>query len=97
MSATLYESGYLVNRGDTVDGSTKHRQTFRLDGDMNMQFLRTYFTGWSSLESMQSVIKPAVRYTFIPSTGYKDVPQIDAYDRMNQTNITYVFSQSLSL
>ena len=47
LSATLYESGYLVNRGDTVDGNTKHRQTFRLDGDMNMQFLRTYFTGWS--------------------------------------------------
>ena len=54
---------------------------------MNMQFLRTYFGGWSSWRSMQSVIKPAVRYTFIPATGYRDVPQIDAYDRMNQTNI----------
>ncbi len=87
LSGTLYESGYLVNRGDTVDGTTKHRQTVRLDGDMNMQFLRTYFGGWSSWRSMQSVIKPAVRYTFIPATGYRDVPQIDAYDRMNQTNI----------
>ena len=45
---------------------------------------------------MQSVIKPAIRYTFIPSTGYKDVPQIDAYDRMNQTNIlTYSLNHYL--
>jgi LPS-assembly protein len=87
-SGTLYESGYLVNRADdTANGNTKHRQTFRLDGDANMQFVRTYFGGWSSWQSMQSVIKPAVRYTFIPSTGYRDVPQIDAYDRMNNTNI----------
>lgn len=97
LSATLYESGYLVNRvDDTVDGSTKHRQTFRLDNDMNMQFARTYFTGGSLFGSMHSVIKPAVRYTFIPSTGYNDVPQIDAYDRMNQTNIlTYSLNHYL--
>ncbi|MBP1747503.1 MAG: lptD [Deltaproteobacteria bacterium] len=96
VSGTLYESGYLVNRGDTYDGSTKNRQTFRLDADTNMQFLRTYFTGWSSLQSMQSVIKPAVRYTFIPPTGYRNVPQIDAYDRMDQTNIlTYSLNHYL--
>lgn len=96
LSGTLYESGYLVNRGDTYNGTTKHRQTFRLDGDTNMQFLKTYFTRWSSLQSMQSVIKPAVRYTFIPSTGYNDVPRIDAYDRMNQTNIlTYSLNHYL--
>lgn len=87
-SGTLYESGYLVNRTDeTSNGNTNHRQTFRLDGDFNMQFLRTYFDGWGLWNSMHSVIKPAVRYTFIPATGYKNVPQIDSYDRMNQTNI----------
>ena len=86
-SGTLYESGYLVNRGDTANGPTNHRQTFRLDGDFNMQFLRTYFGGWGDWNSMHSVIKPTARYTFIPATGYRDVPQIDSYDRMNQTNI----------
>ena len=97
LSATLYESGYLVNRGDdNVDGSTKHRQTFRFDSDMNMQFVRTYFNGWSLFGLMHSVIKPAVRYTFIPSTGYNDVPRIDSYDRMNQTNIlTYSLNHYL--
>jgi len=87
LSATLYESGYLINRGETYDGTTKNRQTFRFDDDMNMQFVKTYFTGWQSLPTMQSVIKPSVRYTYIPSTGYNDVPQIDAYDRIGQTNI----------
>ena len=87
LSATLYESGYLINRGDTYDGTTKNRQTFRFDDDMNMQFVKTYFTGWQSLPTMQSVIKPSVRYTYIPSTGYNDVPQIDAFDRIGQTNV----------
>ncbi len=96
LSATLYESGYLVNRGETHNGNSNYRQTLRLDGDTNMQFMKNYFTGWSSLQSMQSVIKPAVRYTYIPSTGYNDVPQIDAYDRMDQTNVlTYSLNHYL--
>lgn len=96
LSATMYDAAYLVNRSDTVDGKTKHRQTFRLDGDVNMQFLRNYFPGWSWLEAVQSVIKPNIRYTFIPATGYKDVPQIDAYDRIGQTNtMTYGISHYL--
>ncbi len=101
VTATLYQSAYLVNsRGGTDTtlsaGDTKHRQTFRFDDDFNMQFMKTFYTGWSWLNSMQSVVKPALRYTFIPSTGYGDVPQIDAYDRMNQTNIlTYSLNHYL--
>jgi LPS-assembly protein len=83
-SATMYQSGYAVNR----DGNySNHRQTFRFDSDVNMQFLRNYFPGWSWMKAMQSVLKPVARYTFIPATGYGDVPQIDAYDRISQTNI----------
>ncbi len=96
LSATLYETAYLVNRSETISGNTKHRQTVKLDGDVNMQFLRSYSPGWSWLESVQSVIKPAVRYTFIPNTGYRDLPYIDAYDRMRQTNtITYSLNHYL--
>jgi LPS-assembly protein len=96
LSGTLYETGYLVNRKEGAEGNSNHRQTFRLDGDVNMQFLRGYNTGWSWLESMQSVLKPNVRYTFIPSTGYKDAPKIDAYDRINQTNtVTYSLNHYL--
>ncbi|MDD3845151.1 MAG: LPS assembly protein LptD [Syntrophorhabdaceae bacterium] len=96
LSATAYETAYVVNRSDTMGGNTKHRQTFRLDGDVNMQFMRGYNTGWSWLESMQSVLKPTVRYTFIPATGFKDSPKIDAYDRINQTNtVTYSFNHYL--
>jgi LPS-assembly protein len=55
-----------------------------------------YNTGWSWLESMQSVVRPNVRYTFIPSTGYRSAPKIDAYDRINQTNaITYSINHYL--
>jgi len=58
--------------------------------------VRRYDPGWSWLESAQSVIRPSVRYTFIPSTGYRNVPQIDSYDRINQTNaITYAISHYL--
>ncbi len=96
LSGTLYETGYAVNRSEGTGSNSNYRQTFRLDGDANMQFMRGYNTGWSWLESMQSVVRPNVRYTFIPSTGYKDAPKIDAYDRMNQTNaITYSINHYL--
>ncbi len=96
LSGTLYETGYAVNRTESTGGNSNYRQTFRLDGDANMQFMRGYNTGWSWLESMQSVFKPRVRYTFIPATGYKDAPKIDAYDRINQSNtITYAINHYL--
>ncbi len=96
LSGTLYETGYAVNRSDSTGGNSNYRQTFRFDGDANMQFMRGYNTGWSWLESMQSIFRPNVRYTFIPGTGYKDTPKIDAYDSINQTNaITYSINHYL--
>lgn len=92
-SATMYQAGYAVNRGD---GYSNHRQTFRFDTDANMQFLRNYFPDLSWMKVLQSVVKPTARYTFIPATGYSDVPQIDAYDRMGKANvITYGFNHYL--
>ena len=96
LSATLYETGYLINRSQTISGDTKYRQTFQLQGDMNMQFLRNYSPQLSWLESMQSVIKPNLKYNFIPNTAFRDLPSIDAYDRMYQTNtITYSINHYL--
>lgn len=96
LSGTLYETGYAVNRSEGTEGNSNYRQAFRLDGEANMQFMRGYNTGWSWLESMQSVVRPNVRYTFIPSTGYRSAPKIDAYDRINQTNaITYSINHYL--
>lgn len=96
LSATLHETAYLINRSDTIRDDSKYRQTFTLEGDMNMQFLRAYHPGLSWFESAQSLIKPNVRYTFIPNTSSRHLPNIDAYDRIYQTNaITYSINHYL--
>ncbi len=45
---------------------------------------------------MQSLIKPQLKYNFTPNTSFRDIPNIDPYDRMNQSNsITYSFNHYL--
>ncbi len=96
LSATLYESAYLVNRSDTISGKTKQRQVFRLEGDVNTQFMRSFNPQFSWLESVQSIIKPSIKYNFIPGTSFKDLPQIDDRDKMDNVNtITYSINHYL--
>ncbi len=90
LSATLYETAYLVNRSDTISKGTKQRQVFRFEGDVNTQFMRSFNPQLSWLESVQSIIKPSIKYNFIPGTSFKDLPQIDDRDKMDDVNtITY--------
>lgn len=96
VSATAYETAYLVNRGDTISNGTKQRQVFRLEGDVNTQFMRSYNPQLSWLESAQSIIKPSIKYNFIPGTSFKDLPQIDERDKMDDVNtITYSINHYL--
>jgi LPS-assembly protein len=96
-SATYYETGYLINRVTTEEGSsTAERHTVRLQGDSNVQFIRNYNTDLLGLGQMQSVIKPALRYTFIPNSSFTNMPNIDPYDRIAQQNtVTYSFNHYL--
>jgi hypothetical protein len=46
---------------------------------------------------MQSVIKPQLRYTFIPNSSFTGIPSIDPYDTLYQTNtVTYGFNHYLN-
>ena len=96
VSSGLIETAYLIGRSDTINKNTAHRQTFHLEGDANMQFLRNYFTDIFNIGEIQSLIKPQLKYNFIPNSSFSDIPNIDPSDRMYQTNsITYSFNHYL--
>jgi len=97
VNGTLMETAYLINRAGGSSSDTEHRNTFRIEGDANVQFMRYYYTDLLDLGEMHSVIKPVVKYNFIPNTSFTDLPNIDPYDRMYQTNtITYSLNHYLN-
>ena len=97
VNSTAYETGYLINHSDTEERETKLRQTAKIEGNANVQFLRNYHMDYFNVGEMQSVIKPQVRYVFIPNTSFSGIPSIDPYDRFYRTNtITYGFNHYLN-
>jgi LPS-assembly protein len=95
-SGRLIETAYLTGRRDTFDKKTAYRQILHLEGDANMQFIRNYSTDSFNIGEMQSLIRPQLKYNFIPNSSVRDLPNIDPYDRLNRTNsITYSFNHYL--
>ncbi len=96
-SGKAYETGYLINKAETDSKTTRIRQTFRVGSDANMQFIRDYFVDRSGGTGYQSLIKPELKYTFIPNSSYRDLPYVDPYDRIYKTNIlTYSLNHYLN-
>ncbi len=97
VNGTLMETAYLINRSNGSSNDMEHRNTFRIEGDANVQFMRYYYTDLLNLGEMHSVVKPVVKYNFIPNTSFTDLPNIDPYDRLYQTNtITYSLNHYLN-
>jgi len=95
-SAGLIETAYLIGESDTFHNNTAFRHTFHFEGDANMQFIRNYSTDLFGIGEVQSLIRPQLKYNFIPKTSFRDIPSIDPYDRISQTNsITYSFNHYL--
>jgi LPS-assembly protein len=95
-SGRLIETAYLTGRRDTFDKKTAYRQILHLEGDANMQFIRNYSTDTFNIGEVQSLIRPQLKYNFIPNSSFRDIPNIDPYDRLNQTNsMTYSFNHYL--
>ncbi|HVN97887.1 MAG TPA: LPS assembly protein LptD [Syntrophorhabdaceae bacterium] len=95
-SGTLIETAYLIDHSDTIDHDAVDRHTFRIEGDANMQFIRNFNTSLFNIGEMQSLIRPQVKYTFVPNTSFVNIPNIDPYDRIYQSNsITYSFNHYL--
>jgi LPS-assembly protein len=96
VSGRLIETAYLTGRSDTFNKNTAYRQSFHLEGDANMQFIRNYSTDTFNIGEVQSLIRPQLKYNFIPNSSFRNIPDIDPYDRLNQTNsITYSFNHYL--
>jgi hypothetical protein len=96
VSGGLIETAYLIGRSDTIDKNVAYRQTLHLEGDANMQFIRNYSTDIFGIGEMQSLVKPQLKYNFIPNSSFSDIPNIDPSDRTYQTNsITYSFNHYL--
>ena len=97
LNSTFYETAYLIDHVATESGSsTSERHTMKLQGDANVQLIRNYNLDFLNLGQMQSVIKPQLRYTFIPNSSFSNIPSADPYDRISQQNtITYSFNHYL--
>ncbi|HEX2967202.1 MAG TPA: LPS assembly protein LptD [Syntrophorhabdaceae bacterium] len=96
LSGTLIETAYLVGNSDVVRNNTAFRHTYHIQGDVNMQFLRNFNTDLFGIGEMQSLIRPQLQYNFIPKSSFRDMPNIDPFDRIYKTNsITYSFNHYL--
>jgi LPS-assembly protein len=101
-SATLLERIYSVNQKEGPDPEQNGRQTdtfqtVKVEGDANFQAVRNYETDLFGIGTAQSVIKPRVAYTFIPTTNTVNLPFADPADQINETNtITYSFAHYLN-
>ena len=97
LNTVFYETGYLINRVTTESGSsTAERHTVRIEGDSNVQLLKNFSTDFLRLGQVQSLIKPQLKYTFIPPSSSSGIPTTDPYDNITQQNtVTYSFNHYL--
>ena len=97
VSGSLIEKLYLVNQEQPRETDNKSLETFKIEGDANFQMVRNYRTDLFGIGTMQSVIKPRLGYTYIPSPQVKNLPTIDPSDQITETNtITYSLSHYLN-
>ncbi|HOV89834.1 MAG TPA: LPS assembly protein LptD [Syntrophorhabdaceae bacterium] len=97
ISGKGYETGYLINKAGSNTKTTEIRQTFKVAGDANVQLIRDYFVDKTGRTGYQSLIKPELKYVFIPNSSYRDLPYADPYDRIYKANIiTYSFNHYLN-
>jgi len=97
VNGIFYETAYFIHQSDTEEKGTEQRQTMKIEADANVQLLKNYYTGFLGLGEMQSLIKPQLKYTFIPNTSFRDIPYITPYDRIYRTNtLTYSLNHYLN-
>jgi LPS-assembly protein len=96
-NATFYETAYLIDHAANESGSsTSERHAMKVEGDANIQLIRNYNLDFLNLGQMQSLIKPRLKYTFIPNGSSSNISSADPYDRITQQNtITYSFNHYL--
>jgi len=96
VSAGLIETAYLTGRNDTFHKDSAFRHIFHFEGAADMQFIRNYAIDLFGIGEMQSLIRPQLKYNFMSNSSFRNIPDIDPYDRLNQTNsITYSFNHYL--
>ncbi|HPP05822.1 MAG TPA: LPS assembly protein LptD [Syntrophorhabdaceae bacterium] len=94
-SGKMYETDYLIHNAIDDSKTTKRRQTFKIEGNSNIQLVKDYYRDRAS--GYQSLIKPEIQYIFIPNSTFRDLPYIDPYDRILKTNvITYSLNHYLT-
>ena len=88
---------YAVNQENPNQNETKTFNTYKIAGDANVPLARMYQTDLFNLGTMQSVIKPRLQYTFIPTNHVSNLPTIDPSDLVVETNtITYSLNHYLN-
>ncbi len=97
LNGTGIERTYMIDREQGGGSRTRNQETFKVEGDANIQLIRHYHTSLFDLGEMQSLIKPQLKYTYIPKTSFTDIPSIDPSDRIREAHaVTYSFNHYLN-
>jgi LPS-assembly protein len=96
--ATGYEKIYAIKYDQSGQSNkTKKLESAKLEADVNAQFIKNSSTDLFGIGQFQSLIKPRIRYTYVPTSGVRDIPEIDTSDHISQINtITYSFNHYLT-
>jgi lipopolysaccharide assembly outer membrane protein LptD (OstA) len=96
--ATGYEKIYSIKYDQSGQSDeTKRLESAKIETDVSAQFIRNSSTNLFGIGPFQSLLKPRLRYTYVPDSGVHDIPEIDTSDHISQINtITYSFNHYLT-
>ncbi len=98
LSGNYYGKIYLIEREMEKERNSAKVDTFKIESSLNANFLRSYNPARIIEGELESLIRPNIRWVYIPRRSFKDIPYIDPSDRFYETNIlTYSFSHYLNL
>ncbi|MCX7857558.1 MAG: LPS assembly protein LptD [Deltaproteobacteria bacterium] len=98
LSGNYYGKLYFMEKGDTYRKSSEEMQIFKIEGSLNTHFQRNYRLVKGFEGEVQSLIKPQIRWAYVPKRSFRDIPYIDPSDRLLETNIlTYSLGHYLNM
>jgi LPS-assembly protein len=94
LTGAFTEKAYAIDPASPRGDNTEHHESFRVEGDANMRFVKNSHVSLFDLGETQSIIMPRARYTFLDNLqSISTVPSIEPSDKLANTNtVTYSFN-----
>jgi LPS-assembly protein len=98
IQGTYYGKLYFMEKDSEYKKRSEEIETLKFEGSLNTYLQKNYYPLRILQGEVQSLIKPEVRWIYIPKRSFRDVPYIDPSDRIFETNVlTYSFAHYLNV